>query len=175
MPGTLSVLSAMLTSSFTASCLFAVMYSFEAHCGLICRLHSFLSSHMYNQTPPKHPSPKTRQSCPLSACLSYPTCPTTLSAKPPDSHCKHSHIGSIRQVPNQRRERNNVCKGDSRSPTRPSEILVSIDKHICAPLDSMLPVQSRGKVVILLYLTNAGSSARAIKSISAGSYRSGAN
>ena len=39
---------------------------------------------------------------------------------------------------------------------------MSIDEHICVPLDSILPVQSRGKVVILLYLTNAGSSARAI-------------
>jgi hypothetical protein len=45
------VWSAMLMSGFTASFLFAVMYSFEIHCGLICRLHSFLSSHMYNPLP----------------------------------------------------------------------------------------------------------------------------
>ena len=59
---------------------------------------------------------------------------------------QRSHICSVRQVPNQRRERNNICKGDSRSPARPSEVLVSIEEHICAPLDSILLAQSRGKV-----------------------------
>jgi hypothetical protein len=58
----------------------------------------------------------------------------------------HSHICGVCQVPNQRRERNDVCKGDSRSPTRPSEVLVSIYEHVCAPLVFVLLIQSRGEV-----------------------------
>ena len=50
-PGNLSSIERKAYIGFTASRLFAVMYSFEAHCGLICRLHSFLSSHMYNPIP----------------------------------------------------------------------------------------------------------------------------
>jgi hypothetical protein len=68
-----------------------------------------------------------------------------MSVTAPDPK-QYSHIRSVRQVANQRGERYNICKGDSRSPARPSKVLVSIDEHICAPLDSTFLVQSRRKV-----------------------------
>jgi hypothetical protein len=54
---------------------------------------------------------------------------------------QHSHICSVRKVSDERRERNNICECDSRSSARPSEVLVSIDEHICAALESMRLLQ----------------------------------
>jgi hypothetical protein len=44
-----------------------------------------------------------------------------------------SHICSISQIPNQCRESNHICEGDSRSSTRPSEVFVPIYPHVCVP------------------------------------------
>jgi hypothetical protein len=71
------------------------------------------------------------------------------------------HICSIRQIPNQCREGNHICKCDPRSSARPSEVFVTIDKHVCVPLAYRASISSLVRMCILLYLTNAGSKAMA--------------
>jgi hypothetical protein len=96
--------------------------------------------------PPKLPAPKILQSYPLCAFPSYPTCPVRTSVVSFNIPLQHSHICRVCQVSNQRRKRNNICESDSRGSACPSEVLVSVDEHVCAVLDSMLLLQLRGKV-----------------------------
>ena len=42
---------------------------------------------------------------------------------------KYTYIRSISQIPNQRRERNDVCEGNASSPSIPSKVLVTIGPH----------------------------------------------
>ena len=75
-----------------------------------------------------------------------------------------THVCCVGHVPNHRRKGNDVRKGDPSSSRRPSEILGSMDVHVCGRIVNDC---ARGKVrkdrrkSLLAYLTKAGSIDRA--------------